>query len=67
MQWQINGDKNTERENMKRLIQKIKDGFKFSFMSMAILIDESRTINEDGSWDKYNRRQNEKKMKESEK
>jgi hypothetical protein len=67
MQWQINGDKNTERENMKRLIQKIKDGIKFSFMSMAILIDESRTINEDGSWDKYNRRQNEKKMKESEK
>lgn len=34
-------------------------------IAVEILIDESRTINEDGSWDKYNKRQNEKKMKES--
>ena len=29
-----------------------------SFVALAVHLDESRRINEDGSWDKYNRRQN---------
>lgn len=33
------------------------------FVSIAVMIDESRRINEDGSWDKYNARKNRKLMK----
>lgn len=28
------------------------------FVAIAVAIDESRRINEDGSWDKYNARKN---------
>ena len=35
------------------------------FVSIAVLIDESKRINEDGAWDSYNRRRNEKEMKKN--
>ena len=46
---------------MKKLLKKIKSAFVEGFTMAAILLDESRRINEDGSWDKYNERQNRKK------
>ena len=45
---------------MKKLIKKIVDLITMPFVSMAVLIDESRRINEDGSWDRYNERRNRK-------
>ena len=39
---------------MKKLIEIIA----MPFESLAVLIDESRRINEDGSWDKYHARKN---------
>ena len=35
-----------------------------SFISVAVMLDESKRINEDGSWDKYWERKNRKKRKE---
>ena len=46
----------------KRLWYRISD----PFISVAVLIDESRRINEDGSWDKYWERKNRKEMKKEE-
>lgn len=46
----------------KRLWYRISD----PFISVAILIDESRRINEDGSWDKYWERKNRKEMEKEE-
>lgn len=33
------------------------------FISVAVMIDESKRINEDGSWDKYWSRKNKKKSR----
>ena len=33
------------------------------FVAIAVAIDESRRINEDGSWDKYNARKNRRAQK----
>lgn len=33
------------------------------FVAVAVAIDESRRLNEDGSWDKYHARRNRKAMK----
>jgi hypothetical protein len=33
------------------------------FISVAVMIDESKRINEDGSWDKYWSRKNKKKRR----
>jgi hypothetical protein len=47
---------------MKNLITKLWNAITAPFISIAVLVDESRRINEDGSWDKYwekkNRRAN---------
>lgn len=47
---------------MRKFIAKIWDAITAPFISIAVLVDESRRINEDGSWDKYwakkNRRAN---------
>ena len=47
---------------MKNLITKLWNAITMPFISIAVLVDESRRINEDGSWDKYwakkNRRAN---------
>ena len=45
---------------MKKLIQKIKDGITFPFIALAILLDESRSINENGDWNDYHAKRNEK-------
>ena len=41
-------------------MKKMLDFFKQIKTMFEILIDESRTINEDGLWDKYNRKINKK-------
>ena len=38
---------------MKRLFKKLWDTVATPFISVVVLIDESRRINEDGSWDTY--------------
>ena len=43
---------------MKNFIARIWDNITAPFVSFAVLIDESRRTNEDGTWDKYNRKQN---------
>ena len=42
---------------LKKAFEHIKD----SFVACAVLLDESKRINEDGSWDKYWERKNRKK------
>jgi hypothetical protein len=38
---------------MKKMFKKLWDAIIFPFVSVAVLIDESKRINEDGSWDKH--------------
>ena len=38
---------------MKNLILKLWDAITSPFIAVAVLVDESRRINEDGSWDSY--------------
>ena len=45
---------------MKKFIAKIIESITYPFVAIAVQIDESRRINEDGSWDKYNDRKNRK-------
>ena len=45
---------------MKNLIFKLWDAITAPFVSIAVLIDESRRQNLDGSWDKYWERKNRK-------
>lgn len=45
---------------MRKLLKKIKSAFVEGFTMAAILLDESRRINEDGSWDKYHAKRNAK-------
>ena len=39
-------------------LKKIWDRITEPFISVAVMIDESKRINEDGSWDKYHERKN---------
>ena len=57
---------------MKKIVKFLDDSVKLVFdtvkdiiVGFLVLVDESRMINEDGSWDGYNRRRNEKKMRRS--
>ena len=50
-----------------KLLQKIWDTIAGPFISLAVMIDESRRINEDGSWDEYNRKRNERAMRKQSK
>ena len=43
---------------MKKFFKKIIDVFTAPFVSIAVLLDESKRINEDGSWDKYHEKKN---------
>ncbi len=43
-----------------KLLKKIWDAISYPFIAWAVLLDESRRINEDGSWDKYWERKNKK-------
>ena len=45
---------------MKNFITKLWNAITMPFISIAVLIDESRRVNEDGSWDKYWERKNNK-------
>ena len=44
---------------LKNILCKIAE----PFISIAVLIDESKRINEDGSWDKYWERKNKKETR----
>lgn len=41
-----------------KLFKKIWETITLPFVSIAVLIDESKRINEDSSWDKYWERKN---------
>ena len=41
-----------------KTLKKMWNALAFPFVSIAVMIDESRRINEDGSWDKLNARKN---------
>lgn len=43
-----------------KAFQKIWDAITAPFVSVAVLIDESKRINEDGSWDGYHDKKNRK-------
>lgn len=45
---------------MKNFITKLWNTITMPFITIAVLIDESRFNNEDGSWDKYWERKNNK-------
>lgn len=44
-------------------MRKIFEALISPFVSIAVMIDESRRINEDGSWNAYNARKNRKAMR----
>lgn len=46
-----------------KTLKRIWDAITSPFIAVAVLIDESRRINEDGSWDAYWERKNRKAMK----
>lgn len=41
-----------------KALRKIWDAVTLPFVSIAVLIDESKRINEDGSWDSYHAKRN---------
>ena len=43
-----------------KALRKIFEAIASPFIALAVHIDESKRINEDGSWDKYNARKNRK-------
>ena len=43
-----------------KTFKKIWDAITAPFVSIAVLIDESKRINEDGSWDSYHEKKNRK-------
>lgn len=48
---------------MKQRIKRFFDAIITPFVSIAVMIDESRRINEDGSWDSYWAKKNARAMK----
>ena len=50
-----------------KLFKKIWEAITAPFISIAVLIDESKRINEDGSWDKYWEKKNRKEVDQDEK
>lgn len=48
---------------MKKRIKRFFDAIITPFVSIAVMIDESRRINEDGSWDSYWAKKNARAMK----
>jgi hypothetical protein len=45
---------------MKKMMNKIWDAICTPFVAIAVLIDESKIANEDGSWDGYHEKKNRK-------
>ena len=50
-----------------KLLRELWDAITFPFISLAVMLDESKRINEDGSWNEYNRKRNEKMMRKERK
>ena len=46
-----------------KFLMKIWDAITLPFISVAVMIDESKRINEDGSWSEYHRKRNERMMR----
>lgn len=46
-----------------KALRKIWDAITGPFISIAVLLDESKRINEDGSWNEYHRKRNERMMR----
>lgn len=49
-----------------KLLQKIWEAITLPFISVAVMIDESKRINEDGTWNEYHRKRNEKQRRKEE-
>ncbi len=49
-----------------KITRRIMDKLTAPFISLAVHIDESRRINEDGSWDKYWERKNRRESRRAE-
>lgn len=47
-----------------KVLRKIWEAISTPFVAVAVLIDESKRTNEDGSWDKYHARRNRKGVKD---
>ena len=47
-----------------KTLKKIWEAIISPFVAIAVLIDESKRINEDGSWDKYWERKNRKRLED---
>jgi hypothetical protein len=45
---------------MKKMIKKIWNAICTPFVAIACVIDESKIVNEDGSWNKFHERKNRK-------
>lgn len=54
-------------EAIVNLIKDLWGTIAYPFIAIAVLIDESRRINEDGSWGKYNARKNRRAEQENKK
>lgn len=52
---------------MKKMFKKFWEAITSPFVAIAVCIDESKRLNENGSWDKYWERKNKKLMKRMEK
>ena len=50
-----------------KALKKIWEAISSPFISVAVLIDESKRINEDGSWNAHNRKRNEKMKRKEQK
>lgn len=48
---------------MKKILSAIWDFITMPFIAIAVLIDDSKRYNEDGSWDSYHSKRNAKAMK----
>lgn len=48
---------------MTKILAKIWDFITLPFIAVAVLIDDSKRYNEDGSWDSYHAKRNKKAMK----
>lgn len=46
-----------------KTLRKIFEAIASPFIALAVNIDESKRINEEGSWDEYNARKNRKAIK----
>lgn len=46
-----------------KALRKIWNAITYPFTAIAVILDISKEINEDGSWDEYHRKRNERMMR----